>query len=182
MAMNDLLSGLNPPQKEAVESGDGPLLILAGAGSGKTRALTRRVAWLIREHGIEPRRILAVTFTNKAAAEMRERVEDLLGTAEGLWVSTFHSACVRILRQDISRLGYDSHFTIYDDQDQERLLKQVLKEMNIPEKSLKPRAAAAVIDAAKNKGLYPDARLDRILRNVAWKTVLKHPLSGVNEK
>ncbi len=155
--MNDLLTGLNPPQTEAVQYGDGPLLILAGAGSGKTRALTRRVAWLIREHGIEPRQILAVTFTNKAAGEMRERVEELLGSADGLWVSTFHSACVRILRQDISRLGYDSHFTIYDDQDQEKLLKQVLKEMNIPEKSLKPRAAAAMIDSAKNKGLYPDA-------------------------
>ena len=90
--MNDLLTGLNPPQKEAVQYGDGPLLILAGAGSGKTRALTRRVAWLIREHGVEPRRILAVTFTNKAAGEMRERVEELLGSAEGLWVSTFHSS------------------------------------------------------------------------------------------
>ena len=154
--MNDLLTGLNPPQEEAVRHGDGPLLILAGAGSGKTRALTRRVAWLIREHGVAPRQILAVTFTNKAAGEMRERVTDLLGSADGLWVSTFHSACVRILRQDISRLGYDSHFSIYDDQDQERLLKQVLKEMNIPEKTLKARAAAAAIDSAKNKGLYPD--------------------------
>ncbi|PLX77331.1 MAG: ATP-dependent DNA helicase PcrA [Desulfuromonas sp.] len=154
--MSDLLANLNPPQAEAVQHSDGPLLILAGAGSGKTRALTRRIAWLIREHGVAPRQILAVTFTNKAAAEMRERVEDLLGPAEGLWVSTFHSACVRILRQDIGRLGYDSHFTIYDDQDQERLLKQVLKEMNVPEKALKPRAAANAIDSAKNKGLAPD--------------------------
>ena len=154
--MNDLLIGLNPPQQEAVQHGDGPLLILAGAGSGKTRALTRRIAWLIREQGAEPRQILAVTFTNKAAGEMRERVSELLGSSEGLWVSTFHSACVRILRQDISRLGYDSHFTIYDDQDQERLLKQVLKEMDIPEKTLKPRAAASAIDSAKNKGLTPE--------------------------
>jgi DNA helicase-2/ATP-dependent DNA helicase PcrA len=154
--MIDLLEGLNAPQEEAVQYGNGPLLILAGAGSGKTRALTRRVAWLIREHGVEPRQILAVTFTNKAAGEMRERVEELLGSVGGLWVSTFHSACVRILRQDISRLGYDSHFSIYDDQDQERLLKQILKEMNIPEKTLKARAAAAAIDSAKNKGLYPD--------------------------
>ncbi len=155
--MSDLLANLNPPQQEAVRHGDGPLLILAGAGSGKTRALTRRIAWLIREHGVTPRQILAVTFTNKAAAEMRERVEALLGTAEGLWVSTFHSACVRILRQDIGRLGYDTRFTIYDDQDQERLLRQILKELNVPEKSLKPRAAAAAIDAAKNRGLYPEA-------------------------
>lgn len=154
--MNDLLIGLNPPQEEAVQSSEGPLLILAGAGSGKTRALTRRVAWLIREHGVEPRQILAVTFTNKAAGEMRERVEELLGSVNGLWVSTFHSACVRILRQDISRLGYDSHFSIYDDQDQERLLKQLLKEMNIPEKTLKARAAAAAIDSAKNRGLHPE--------------------------
>jgi len=156
MAMNDLLTGLNPPQEEAVQCSDGPLLILAGAGSGKTRALTRRVAWLIREHGVAPWQILAVTFTNKAAGEMRERVGELLGSSEGLWVSTFHSACVRILRQDISRLGYDSHFSIYDDQDQERLLKQVLKEMNIPEKTLKARAAASAIDSAKNKGYYPE--------------------------
>ncbi|PLX99669.1 MAG: ATP-dependent DNA helicase PcrA [Desulfuromonas sp.] len=155
--MNDLLTGLNPPQQEAVQSCDGPLLILAGAGSGKTRALTRRVAWLIRENGVAPRQILAVTFTNKAAGEMRERVAELLGSAEGLWVSTFHSACVRILRQDIQRIGYDSHFTIYDDQDQERLLKNLLKDMHVPEKSLKPRAAAIAIDSAKNKGLYPDA-------------------------
>ena len=126
--MNDLLMGLNPPQEEAVQSSDGPLLILAGAGSGKTRALTRRVAWLIREHGVEPRQILAVTFTNKAAGEMRERVEELLGSVGGLWVSTFHSACVRILRQDINRLGYDSHFSIYDDQDHLRCTGAELRE------------------------------------------------------
>ena len=154
--MSELLEGLNPPQIEAVRQVDGPLLILAGAGSGKTRALTRRVAWMIRECSIQPYEILAVTFTNKAAGEMRERVGELLDSAEGLWVSTFHSACVRILRRDINHLGFDSHFTIYDDSDQERLLKDVLKQLDVPERFMKPRAAAAAIDSAKNRGLFPN--------------------------
>jgi len=154
--MSELLTGLNPPQRQAVEHGDGPLLILAGAGSGKTRTLTCRVAHLIREHGIRPWQILAVTFTNKAAAEMRERLERLLGEGELPWVATFHATCVRILRQDGAELGYAPGFTIYDDSDQERLLRSVLKELGIPEKSLKPRAAASAIDAAKNVGLLPE--------------------------
>ncbi len=155
--MNDLLKGLNPPQKEAVRHPAGALLVLAGAGSGKTRALTHRVAWLIRERGVEPWRILAVTFTNKAAGEMRERLRRLLGAAaEGLWVATFHAACVRILRREIAVLGYSSDFTIYDDQDQERLLREVLKEQEVPERILKPRSAAAAIDGAKNRGLLPE--------------------------
>jgi DNA helicase-2/ATP-dependent DNA helicase PcrA len=159
--MNDLLKGLNPRQREAVQHGEGPLLILAGAGSGKTRTLTHRVAWLIRERGVAPWQILAVTFTNKAAAEMRERLERLLGQeAEGLWVATFHAACVRILRREIGVLGFTSDFTIYDDQDQERLLKQVLAELGIDEKNLKPRAAATLIDSAKNRGRLPE-ELDR---------------------
>jgi DNA helicase-2/ATP-dependent DNA helicase PcrA len=158
--MSELLKGLNPPQREAVRHGEGPMLILAGAGSGKTRTLTHRVAWLIREQGTEPWRILAVTFTNKAAAEMRERLERLLGDIDGLWVATFHAACVRILRREISALGFTSDFTIYDDQDQERLLKQILAELDIPEKVLKPRAAAAAIDSAKNRGHFPED-LDR---------------------
>jgi len=153
--MNDLLKGLNPPQRQAVQHGEGPLLILAGAGSGKTRTLTHRVAWLVREQGIPPWQILAVTFTNKAAAEMRERLERLLGSADLPWVSTFHAACVRILRREIGTLGFTSDFTIYDDQDQERLLKQVLAELGIEEKEMKPRAAAAAIDSAKNRGQFP---------------------------
>jgi DNA helicase-2/ATP-dependent DNA helicase PcrA len=153
--MSDLLTGLNSPQIEAVRQIDGPLLILAGAGSGKTRALTRRVAWMIRECGVKPYEILAVTFTNKAAGEMRERVAELLGSADGLWVSTFHSACVRILRRDIGHLGFDTHFSIYDDSDQERLLKDVLKQLEVTERDMKPRAAAAAIDAAKNRGQMP---------------------------
>ena len=152
---DDLLAALNPCQRQAVVHGEGPLLILAGAGSGKTRTLTHRIAWLIREHGVAPWQILAVTFTNKAAGEMRERLERLLGSVEGLWVSTFHSACVRILRRELERAGFTAQFTIYDDSDQERLLKAVLQELDIVEQTMKPRAAASAIDSAKNRGLWP---------------------------
>jgi DNA helicase-2/ATP-dependent DNA helicase PcrA len=154
--MNDLLKSLNPPQREAVLHAEGPLLILAGAGSGKTRTLIHRVAWLIRDLQVPPWRILAVTFTNKAAGEMRARLQRLLGSAELPWVFTFHAACVRILRREIQALGYTSDFTIYDDQDQLRLLKDILKELAVPEKTLQPRSAAVAIDGAKNKGLRPE--------------------------
>ena len=154
--MTDLLAQLNPMQQLAVKHEAGPLLLLAGAGSGKTRALTHRIAWLVQQHKVDPWQILAVTFTNKAAGEMQERLEELLGDIQGLWVSTFHSACVRILRQEIEALGFSRNFTIYDDQDQERLLKVLLQELGIDEKQLKPRAVAAAIDRAKNKGIWPD--------------------------
>jgi len=154
--VTDLLAQLNPMQQQAVRHGSGPLLLLAGAGSGKTRALTHRIAWLVREQGVRPWNILAVTFTNKAAGEMKERLEELLGSDEGVWVSTFHAGCVRILRQEIEALGFNRHFTIYDDQDQERLLKNLLKEAGIEEKTLKPRALAAAIDRAKNQAIRPD--------------------------
>jgi DNA helicase-2/ATP-dependent DNA helicase PcrA len=159
MTTAELTAGLNPEQRQAVLHGAGPLLILAGAGSGKTRTLTQRIAHLIRVQGVEPWRILAVTFTNKAAAEMKKRVQVLVGSDE-LWVSTFHAACVRILRREISALGYQSNFTICDDQDQERLLKEVLTELNISERTLKARGAAIAIDSAKNRGLLP-ADFDR---------------------
>ncbi len=146
---------LNPQQLQAVEHPGGPLLILAGAGSGKTSTLTGRVIHLIQEQGVPPWRILAVTFTNKAANEMKERIERALPEGEMPWVATFHSTCVRILRRDITALGFDPSFTIYDDQDQDRLLKNILKELAIDEKKLKPRAAAAAIDAAKNRGHFP---------------------------
>jgi DNA helicase-2/ATP-dependent DNA helicase PcrA len=149
----DLLSSLNPVQQQAVLHGDGPLLILAGAGSGKTRTLTHRVAHVIAERGVEPWRILAVTFTNKAAAEMRERLERLLGGERLPWVSTFHAACVRILRREIEALGYTKDFTIYDDRDSERLVKDVLADLRIPEGMLAPRLAGSLIDGAKNKGI-----------------------------
>jgi len=153
--MHSLLTALNAPQRQAVQHGDGPLLILAGAGSGKTRTLTHRVAWLIHEAKVAPWQILAVTFTNKAAAEMKERLEKLLGSEALPWVATFHATCVRILRREIEVLGFTPAFTIYDDQDQERLLKSILDEFGIPEKSLRPRAAATFIDGAKNRGLLP---------------------------
>jgi len=155
--VSDLLAALNPPQRQAVTHGEGPLLILAGAGSGKTRTLTQRIAWLIREQEVRPWEILAVTFTNKAAGEMRERLEKLLGeSVKELWVSTFHSACVRILRRELERFGFTAQFTIYDDGDQERLLKSVLQDLNIAEQTLKPRAAAGAIDGAKNRGQWPE--------------------------
>jgi DNA helicase-2/ATP-dependent DNA helicase PcrA len=154
--LRDLLDQLNPMQRLAVQHDTGPLLLLAGAGSGKTRALTHRIAWLIQKYQVDPWQILAVTFTNKAAGEMQERLEQLLGSVQGLWVSTFHAACVRILRQEIEAIGFKRNFTIYDDQDQERLLKSVLQGLGIDEKTLKPRAVAAAIDRAKNRGLWPE--------------------------
>ncbi len=158
--MTDLLAQLNEPQRRAVVHDAGPLLLLAGAGSGKTRALTHRVAYLIRERGVPAWRIMAVTFTNKAAAEMRERLELLLADGELPWVATFHASCVRILRRDIEALGYGRDFTIYDDQDQLRLLRELLKARDISEKLLKPKAAAAFIDSAKNRGEGPDRLSD----------------------
>ncbi len=150
--MGDLLSALNPMQRQAVLHGDGPLLILAGAGSGKTRTLTHRIARLIGEQDVPPWRVLAVTFTNKAAAEMRERVDRLLGAGEPPWVATFHATAVRILRREIAALGFGANFVIYDDRDQERLLKECLQDLSVPENVLTARAAAHAIDAAKNRG------------------------------
>jgi DNA helicase-2/ATP-dependent DNA helicase PcrA len=152
VAAVDLLSSLNPVQQQAVLHGEGPLLILAGAGSGKTRTLTHRVAHLIGPRGVSAGAILAVTFTNKAAAEMRERLQHLLGAGSLPWVSTFHATCARILRRDIAGLGFTSGFTIYDDRDSERLLTDVLAELHIPEAILPSRLAAALIDGAKNRG------------------------------
>ena len=150
------LQGLNPPQQEAVTSTEGPLLILAGAGSGKTRVLTLRIATLLSK-GVEPWQILAVTFTNKAAAEMRERVADIVGPqAQQLWVSTFHSSCARILRRDAEVLGYASHFVIYDDDDQERLIKTILQDLGIDKKREPPRKFTHQIDRAKNEMMSPE--------------------------
>ena len=153
----ELLDSLNEPQQQAVLYEGEALLLLAGAGSGKTRALTHRVAHLIRQRGVPPWRIMAVTFTNKAAAEMRTRLEQLLGQQDLPWVATFHASCVRILRQEIEHIGFGRDFSIYDDQDQLRVLRDILKERSISEKDLKPRALAAFIDNAKNRGLTPQA-------------------------
>ena len=150
-----LLSHLNAPQKEAVLHGEGPLLILAGAGSGKTRVITQRIAHLIQERGVRPANILAVTFTNKAAGEMAERVRRLLGGGDVPQISTFHAACGRILRREIHHLGYDPSFAIYDDRDSERLLKDVLADLDLDDKRFAPKAIAARIDDFKNRGLFP---------------------------
>ena len=148
---------LNEPQREAVLHTDGPLLILAGAGSGKTRVLTHRIAYLIEEMGVNPWNILAITFTNKAAGEMRQRVDDLVGFgSESIWVSTFHSMCVRILRRFIDRLGYDNRFTIYDTDDQKTLMKAVCKKVDIDTKQFKERMLLSVISSAKNEMILPE--------------------------
>ena len=151
-AIDALLEGLNPPQRDAVTHGEGPLLILAGAGSGKTRVLTHRIAYLIRTGQAKPSEILAITFTNKAAAEMRERVELLVGRiTRAMWVMTFHSACARMLRAHADLLGFTRQFTIYDSADQRRLVKKCLEDQDIDLKRFTPRAVQSQISDAKNK-------------------------------
>ena len=148
---------LNPEQKEAVFHYEGPLLILAGAGSGKTRVLTHRVAWLIEEKQVNPWNIMAITFTNKAAGEMRDRVETMLGGAlGGVWVATFHSTCVRILRRYIDRIGFGTNFTIYDGDDQKTIIKEICKRFQIDTKLYRERFFMAAISAAKDELLSPD--------------------------
>src|SRR6188472_3237987 len=148
---DELLDGLNEPQRAAVVHQGAPLLVVAGAGSGKTRVLTRRIAWLISERKAHPGSVLAITFTNKAAAEMRERVEELVGRrARIMWVSTFHSACVRILRKEISRLGYKSSFSIYDAADSKRLMTMVGRDLDLDPKRYQPRAILNWVSNKKN--------------------------------
>ncbi|MEY8235686.1 DNA helicase PcrA [Lachnospiraceae bacterium 66-29] len=152
-----IYDNLNSMQQEAVFHTEGPLLILAGAGSGKTRVLTHRAVYLIEEKGINPYHIMAITFTNKAAGEMRERIDQLVEVgAESIWVSTFHSTCVRILRRHIDRLGYDTHFTIYDTDDQKNLMKEICKRMEIDTKLYKERSFLSVISKAKDELISPE--------------------------
>ena len=154
MAESAILEGLNPAQYEAVTHTGGPLLVVAGAGSGKTRVLTHRIAHLIEEHDVSPFEILAITFTNKAAGEMRHRVGGLVGpVAESMWVSTFHAACVRILRRDAAYIDYPSRFTIYDQGDAVRLCGYVLRDLNLDHKRFPPRSIHATISAAKNDNI-----------------------------
>ncbi|MGE6858518.1 DNA helicase PcrA [Bacillus sp. FSL K6-2841] len=149
---NHLLEGLNDAQKEAVKATDGPLLLMAGAGSGKTRVLTHRIAYLMAEKHVAPWNILAITFTNKAAREMRERVQAILGPGAGdIWISTFHSMCVRILRRDIDRIGVNRNFSILDTSDQLSVIKNILKERNIDPKKFDPRSILGSISSAKNE-------------------------------
>jgi DNA helicase-2/ATP-dependent DNA helicase PcrA len=162
LARPDLLSGLNPVQLEAVTHTEGPLLIIAGAGSGKTRVLTHRIAHLMRNQGVSPFEILAITFTNKAADEMKQRVGKLVGpVAQKMWVSTFHAACVRILRRDAGALGFPSSFTIYDQADAVRLTGYVVRDLNLDSKKFPPRSVHATISAAKNEGLGVTEYSDR---------------------
>lgn len=152
-----IYESLNPVQQEAVYHTRGPVLILAGAGSGKTRVLTHRIAYLIDEEGINPWNILAITFTNKAAGEMRERVDQIVGYgSENVWVSTFHSTCVRILRRYIDKIGYDRNFTIYDSDDQKSVVKEICKKLNIDTKLYKERALMSAISSAKDELVTPD--------------------------
>ena len=150
MPVEKLLEGLNDRQLEGVVTTDGPVLILAGAGSGKTRVLTYRTAYLIEKLGVEPYNIMAITFTNKAASEMKDRIANLTGT-EGVWVSTFHSACVRILRRFADKIGYDNHFTIYDSDDSKTLMKHIIKDMNLDTKKFKEKTFLNEISSAKNE-------------------------------
>ncbi len=171
---DDLLEGLNPVQYEAVTHTTGPLLIVAGAGSGKTRVLTHRIAHLIKDQGISPFEILAITFTNKAADEMKSRVAELVGpVAEKMWVSTFHSACVRILRRDAGRMGFPSSFTIYDQADAHRLTGYVIRDLGLDAKKFPPRSVHGSISAAKNDGLGPEEYKERA------KTIFERKIADV---
>ena len=160
--MNDIIDILNDKQKEAVLSTEGPCLVIAGAGSGKTKVLTHKIAYLMQEKNVKPWSILAITFTNKAANEMKERVENLIGdVAKDMWIGTFHSICVRILRRYIDRIGFTSSFIIFDSSDQRTLVKQCLKQLNVDDKMLNDRAVLSEISNAKNEMLEPDAYKQR---------------------
>ncbi len=155
--MEELLEELNPKQKEAVLETDGPCLVIAGAGSGKTKVLTYKISYLMKEKNIKPWNILAITFTNKAASEMKERVQALVGDAtDDIWLGTFHSICVRILRKFIDRLGYDTSFAIFDTTDQKTLIKNCMKELNIDSKLFTEKSILSEISNAKNDMLTPE--------------------------
>ena len=153
------LTKLNPPQREAVTCTEGPLLVLAGAGSGKTRVLTTRIAYLIAEKGVAPYHILALTFTNKAAREMKERVQKLTGEDGGVWLFTFHGFCARLLSMEIEALGYDKKFSIYDEDDQQALIGHIIKDLNLNDKVFSKRMLAGIFSDAKNHSLKPQEYL-----------------------
>ena len=172
--MNEVLEKLNNEQREAAMYIDGPLLVLAGAGSGKTRVLTTRIAYMIKKMGVNPWNILAITFTNKAAKEMAERVEKLIGSdINDMWVRTFHSACVRILRRDIDRIGYDRNFNIIDADDQKSLVKECLKQLDIDEKELSVKSVMGEISHAKDNLLTPDEYADEYMSDYRKKQIAR---------
>ena len=167
----DYLNKLNKEQREAAVHTDGPLLIMAGAGSGKTSTMTHRIAYLIKEKGVSPYNILAVTFTNKASKEMRDRVEDLVGDGINMWILTFHSACLRILRKHSEILGYKNDFVVYDPTDQKTVIKSCIKEKNIDDKSFAPPYLLKIISDCKEKAISPRKFLETNGDSYKMKTV-----------
>ncbi|RHW32082.1 DNA helicase PcrA [Lysinibacillus yapensis] len=180
----NLLNGMNPQQAEAVKATDGPLLIMAGAGSGKTRVLTHRIAYLVVEKEVYPSKILAITFTNKAAREMRDRIDNLLGngTTESMWVSTFHSMCVRILRRNIDQIGFSKNFSILDSSDQLTVVKNVVKELNIDPKRFEPRAILNAISSAKNECITADMYKANSNPNNPYEKVISQVYEGYEKR
>ncbi len=172
--MIDLIEGLNNKQKEAVLQTDGPCLVIAGAGSGKTKVLTHKIAYLVGEKNVAPWNILAITFTNKAANEMKERIGKLVGDiANDMWLGTFHSICVRILRKYINCIGYDNSFVIFDTTDQKSMVKACLKELQIDDKLFNERAVLSEISNAKNEMLEPDQYVARSVGDYRKETIGK---------
>ena len=171
----DFLDKLNPQQRQAVTAGAGPVLVLAGPGSGKTRVLTQRAAYLIANEGVRPYQMLAVTFTNKAAREMNKRVSDMLGSlaSDGLWLGTFHSVCARLLRREAEHLPFDSSFVIYDDDDQQRVVKGAIRDLNLDDKTYRPQSVHAAISRAKNELIFPDDYPIQTYRDEVVKRVYK---------
>ena len=160
--MQDILKGLNDKQYEAVINTDGPCLVIAGAGSGKTKVLTHKIAYILQEKNVKPWEILAITFTNKAANEMKERIAGLIGdVSNDMWVGTFHSICVKILRRFIDRIGFDSTFLIFDTSDQKTLIKNCLKDLQMDDKLFSERSVQSEISNAKNEMLEPADYLAR---------------------
>ncbi len=180
----NLLNGMNPQQAEAVKTTEGPLLIMAGAGSGKTRVLTHRIAYLVVEKEVYPSKILAITFTNKAAREMRDRIDGLLGAgiSESMWVSTFHSMCVRILRRNIDRIGISKNFSILDSSDQLSVVKNVLKQLNIDSKQFEPRAILNAISSAKNECITADQYKANSNPNNPYEKVIAQVYEGYEKR
>ena len=179
-----LLTGMNPEQARAVKKTEGPLLIMAGAGSGKTRVLTHRIAYLVVEKNVYPSNILAITFTNKAAREMRNRIDGLLGegTGERMWVSTFHSMCVRILRRDIDRIGMSKSFSILDTTDQLTVIKAVLKELNLDPKQYEPRSMLNAISSAKNECINAEAYRGQINSHNPYEKTIADVYDGYTKR